>query len=402
MGLRRIEHIELTSEERKLIKWEMKSTTPTRMMRCNILLQADEKNYKNKKKKFTLEAIAERSGTSRETVRKTLRSYLDGGLVQALSIKRNSKSDDAKRKVTEDIEVLIVSTMLKDPPEGYSQWTITLLHNTIAEQYNISRSSVGNVVKAHDLRPYLKKSWCIPPEKDPDYVFHMEDLISVYMRTFTRRNRGFCVDEKPFQLLGEDRKPIPMSEGNPEKIDSTYVRCGTVSITVVLDLQTGAIYQKVNETRTAVDFAETLKWISDELAPDAETITLVMDNLNTHSLASLYKAFPPEEALRIAQRFETHTTPVHASWLDMAEIAINVMTKQSLGKRIAGINALRDHLDKWQRVHNKAATPYQWTFTHTKARIKLKRVYPNIQEYIDARDKLRESKQASQERENES
>ena len=393
MGLERDDHVMLTKEERKLIKREMKDTTPTRMLRCNILLQADENVSSNKKKKFTLEAIADRSGTSVNTVRTTIHNYLEGGLVATLSIARNPETDNAHRKVTEEMEVKIVETMLSDPPDGYCRWTVSLLHNVIAEEYDIGRTAVGEIVKKHDLRPYLKESWCIPPENDPEYVYHMEDVLEVYRGKYTKLHPAYCVDEKPFQLLGEGREPIPMKEGSPEKIDSTYVRCGTVSVSVVYDIMTGYIHQKVKETRTAVDFAETLKWISDKLAPEAEKIVLVMDNLNTHTLASLYKAFKPEEALRLARRFEVHYTPVHASWLDMAEIAINVMTRQCLGKRIPGIKALREKLDSWESVHNKVAKPFRWTFTVNDARVKLVKVYPDIDEYLKERDKLREAKQ---------
>lgn len=396
MGRKREDHVRLSAEERKLIKREMKNTTPTRATRCTILLQADENNSKNKNRSFTLEAISERSGASINTVRATIRYFLQEGLVKALAIERNPNSDNAKRKITVEDELFIVEKMKGVPPEGYCRWTITLLHNTIVKQlHDISRSSVGNIVKKYDLRPYIKKCWIIPPENDPEFVCCMEDVIRVYGLPYNPKMPVYCFDEKPFQLLDDYRKPIPMKEGNPEKVDSTYIRCGTVSISVTLDVNQGYIYHRVSPTRTAVDFAESLEWISDTLEKDADRIVLVLDNLNTHVLNSLYKAFPPEKAFRIAQRFELHYTPKHASWLDMAEIAINVMTKQCLGRKFSNIDILENELCTWEKVHNKAAAPFHWTFTVEKARVKLKRVYPDPDKYVKDRDDLRKKKKSN-------
>jgi hypothetical protein len=153
------------------------------------------------------------------------------------------------------------------------------------------------------------------------------------------------------------------------------------------------ITQFVEETRTAVDWAEKVKYLVDVLEPDAEKIILVMDNLNTHSIASLYKAFPPKEAFRIAQRLEVHYTPKHGSWLDIAEIALNIMTRECLGRRIPSIEKLKEELNAWNENYNNNPTPINWQFTEEDSRVKLKRLYPDIDKFRNDRDETRKKKQ---------
>ena len=139
-------------------------------------------------------------------------------------------------------------------------------------------------------------------------------------------------------------------------------------------------------TRTAVDWAEKIKYLVDEVEPDAEKIILVMDNLNTHNIASLYKAFPPEEARRIAKKLEVHYTPKHGSWLDIAEIGINIMTRECLNRRIPSIEALKEELKAWNDEYDKDPSPVNWQFQTEDSRIKLKRLYPDIEKYRKDRD----------------
>ena len=156
----------------------------------------------------------------------------------------------------------------------------------------------------------------------------MEDILDVYERPYDPRNPVVCMDEKPYQLLGEVREPLPMrSSGDTQKIDSEYTCNGTVSIFVFVEPLGGVRHVSVREHRTAIDWAEEIKYLVDVSYPDSEKIVLVMDNLNTHALASLYKAFPASEARRIARKLEIHYTPKHGSWLDIAEIELNVMTR---------------------------------------------------------------------------
>lgn len=172
------------------------------------------------------------------------------------------------------------------------------------------------------------KEWCIP-EADADFVAKMEDVLEVYQRPYDPLRPVVCIDETNKQLIEEKR--IPCEPGHPEKVDSVYIRNGVADVFMICEPLAGRRETVVTQTRTALDFAQILQYTSDTLYPRAEKIVLVTDNLNTHSPSSLYKAFPPEEARRLAERFEWHYTPKHGSWLDMAEIEIGIMSRQALG-----------------------------------------------------------------------
>lgn len=185
-----------------------------------------------------------------------------------------------------------------------------------------------------------------------------------------------CMDEKPYQLLGEAREPLPMCKGSNQKIDSEYVREGTCSIFVFTEPLGGARHLNVRTQRTAKDWAEEVKYLVDVSYPDVEKIILVMDNLNTHKLSSLYKTFLPKEARRIAKHLEIHNTPKHGSWLNMAEIELNVMTRQCLTRRIDNLEKLRSELTAWEKERNIHTAKIRWHFTNNHAREKLISLYP--------------------------
>lgn len=169
--------------------------------------------------------------------------------------------------------------------------------------------------------------WCIPSKEDADFVACMEDVLDVYELPYDPMYPVVCMDEKPYQLLDDVRQPLPVRPGDNQKTDSEYKRNGTCSIFAFVEPLGGRHHVSVHEHRTAIDWAMEIKYLSDEMFPDAKKIILVMDNLNTHKAASLYKAFPPSEARRIIKRLEIYYTPKHGSWLDMAEIELNVMTR---------------------------------------------------------------------------
>lgn len=204
----------------------------------------------------------------------------------------------------------------------------------------------------------------------------MEDVLDVYERPYDPAIPVVCMDEKPYQLLGETRQPLPMRPGDDRKTDSEYVRNGTCSIFAFIEPLGGRRHVSVREHRTAADWAEEIKYLSDVMYPDAEKIVLVMDNLNTHKAASLYKKYPAAEARRIIKRFEIHYTPKHGSWLDIAEIELNVMTRQCLSRRIDNIHRLRAELAAWEAERNAAAAKVNWHFRTADARIKLHSLYP--------------------------
>ena len=167
----------------------------------------------------------------------------------------------------------------------------------------------------------------------------MEDVLDVYELPYDPRHPVVCMDEKPYQLLDDARETLPMRPGDIQKVDSEYVRNSTRGIFAFVEPLGGRRHTSVHEHRTALDWAEEIKYLVDVMYPDAERIILVMDNLNTHKPASLYKKYPPEEARRIIKKLEIHYTPKHGSWLDMAEIELNVLTRQCLSRRIGTLEA---------------------------------------------------------------
>ena len=207
----------------------------------------------------------------------------------------------------------------------------------------------------------------------------MEDVLDVYERPYNASNPVVCMDEKPYQLLGDARDSWAMRPGDARKIDSEYVRKGTCSIFVFTEPLAGKRHVSVREQRTALDWAEEIKIMIDEHYPDVEKITLVMDNLNTHKVASLYKRFQPEEARRIAKKIDIHYTPKHGSWLNIAEIELNVMTRQCLSRRVDNIETLRGELKKWESDRNNADSKISWQFKTRDARIKLLSLYPKVE-----------------------
>ena len=206
----------------------------------------------------------------------------------------------------------------------------------------------------------------------------MEDVLDVYELPYDPMRPVVCMDEKPYQLLGEAREPLPMRPGDDQKVDSEYVRNGTCSIFAFVEPLGGTHHVSVHGRRTATDWAMEIKYLSDEMFPGAEKIILVMDNLNTHKVASLYKAFPPDEARRIARRLEVHYTPKHGSWLDIAEIELNVMTRQCLSRRIGTLDQLREELAAWEAERNRDKAVIRWHFQTGDARVKLISLYPTI------------------------
>ena len=202
--------------------------------------------------------------------------------------------------------------------------------------------------KKNELQPHRNDYWCIPPKENAEFVACMEDVLDTYEMPYDPAVPVVCMDEKPYQLLGEAREPLPMRPGNTQKIDSEYVRKGTCSIFVFVEPLGGVRHVSVREHRTAADWAEEIKYLVDTSYPDKQKIILVMGNLNTHAIASLHKTFPTQETRRITKKLEIHYTPKHGSWLDMAEIELNVMTRQCLSRRIADINELRQELAAWE------------------------------------------------------
>jgi len=204
----------------------------------------------------------------------------------------------------------------------------------------------------------------------------MEDVLDLYEQPYDASRPVVCFDEKPVQLLAETRLPRPVRPGRPQRFDYEYERRGTANIFMAVEPLAGWRQVTVTERRTKLDFAAQMKQLVDVCYPDAERIRLVMDNLNTHKPASLYEAFPPAEARRLLRRLEFHYTPKHASWLDMAEIELSVLSSQCLAHRIADPDTLAAETAAWQKRRNQAGIPVKWRFTVNDARQRLPHLYP--------------------------
>lgn len=207
---------------------------------------------------------------------------------------------------------------------------------------------------------------------------NMEDILDLYCQPYDTDCPVVCMDEKPYQLLADVREPLPMKSGSIRKEDSEYERKSTCSIFVFTEPLKGWVHARGSERRTKLDWAHEIRWLLEDVYPQAPTIRLVCDNLNTHVISSLYEAFPAQEARVLARRLEIHYTPKHGSWLNIAEIEISVLARQCLCRRIPELNLLNRHLDAWNRSTNATSRPVQWQFTTDDARIKLKSLYPMV------------------------
>jgi hypothetical protein len=204
----------------------------------------------------------------------------------------------------------------------------------------------------------------------------MEDVLDVYQRPYDPKRPQVCLDEASRQLLSDVRAPLPIQPSQVERFDNEYVRGGVANLFMLFEPLAGRRHIAVTDRRTSVDFAHVVKDLVDEQYPDAEVIVVVMDNLNTHTPASLYEAFAPAEAKRLADKLEIHYTPRHGSWLNMAEIELSVLSRQCLSERMRDKNRLVEQVVAWEAERNARRMRVDWRFTTADARIKLRRLYP--------------------------
>ena len=206
----------------------------------------------------------------------------------------------------------------------------------------------------------------------------MEDVLTTYALPYDEDYPRVCLDEKLVTLHADVVAPLPLQPGQPERFDYEYERVGTANLFVMVEPLAGDRHVAVTARRTAEDYARQLQWLADVRYPNAKKICLVQDNLNTHRLANLYLVFAPAEARRLAERFELHYTPTHASWLNMAEIEIGIFERGCLGKRLASVDALTQRVAALEAERNTAHATVNWRFTAADARIKLARLYPKL------------------------
>ena len=207
-------------------------------------------------------------------------------------------------------------------------------------------------------------------------MWRMEDVLELYEEPYDPKKPVVCFDELPYQMVAEKRTPWPAKPGRPQRYDYEYERKGMVNIFAFFEPKSGWRHLDITARRTAVDFALAMRRLVDEHYPEARKVRVVFDNLNTHTPASLYKAFEPEEARRLLRRLEFHHTPTHASWLNMVEIELSVLSQQCSERRIPDAQRLAREIGAWEQKRNEQGVTVQWRFTASDAREKLARLYP--------------------------
>ena len=220
----------------------------------------------------------------------------------------------------------------------------------------------------------------MPEAPSADFVAAMEDVLEVYQRPYDADRPLVCMDEASKQLIAEVREPLPARPGSVAKHDSEYERRGTANLFMAVEPLAGKRTVRVTDRRTKVDWAQFVKFLLLTVYPEVAIVVLVMDNLNTHGIGSLYEAFDPETARALAARLEIHYTPKHGSWLNMAETELSILSRQCLDRRIESKDILTCEVAAWEHDRNTRGSRIDWQFTTADARIKLKRLYPSIQE----------------------
>ena len=337
--------------------------------RARILLKADEG--------LTDKEVATALHTGRATVERTRRRFVEGNLEKALNedsrLGREPKLDGRQ-------EAHLVALTCSKAPTGHADWSLRLLAEkavTLEIVKSISHETVRQVLKRNKLKPWQKKMWCIP-EAGAEFVAQMEAILDLYELPYDPDHPMVCFDEASKQLIAEKRIPLPAKPGQVERYDYEYERNGTRNLFMFFEPLANYRHVEVTERRTKQDFAHCMRWLVDERHPAAETVRVVMDNLNTHTSGALYEAFEPAEANRILKRLEFHYTPKHASWLNMAEIEFSVFERQCLKVRIPDAETLKQEVRGLEEERNTKQATVNWQFTSVDARIKLKRLYPSF------------------------
>ena len=266
----------------------------------------------------------------------------------------------------------VVATVCSEPPEGFDRWTLELIRERIVQRevvQSISTETIRLILQEHDLKPWRQRSWCVPT-LDEQFIERMEDILALYERPADPRIPLICLDEKPIQLLDDVRPSSGMLPGQCKRVDYEYKRNGTCNVFCAVEPQLRKYFTAVTSKRTAKDFARFLAALARRYA-SSQRIVLVMDNLNTHRVESLIGYFGEEKAKELWDRFEVHYTPKHGSWLNQAEIAINIYARQCLGKsRIPDRETLRKRTKAWTAIVNRKNVTINWHFTRKQAREK--------------------------------
>ncbi|HEY3393224.1 MAG TPA: IS630 family transposase [Lacipirellulaceae bacterium] len=347
-----------------------------KLVRARILLLADQADGGPAKSD---PEIVDALGCSRASVERIRKRFVEEGLEASLCPKPSQRVFE--RKLDGKAEAHLIALACGAPPEGRSRWTLRLLSDqmvVLEHVESLSHETVRRALKKNELKPWLKKGWCLPEGPSAEFVAAMEDVLEVYQRPYDAERPMVCMDECSKQLIGEVREPLPPKPGQVAKEDSEYERKGTANVFMAVEPLAGQRTTQVTERRTRVDWAHFVQMLLLTVYPLAKKVVLVMDNLNTHGIASLYEAFAPEVALALANRLEIHYTPKHGSWLNMAETELSVLSRQCLDRRIDDRDLMAREVAAWQTARNAATATINWQFQTADARIKLKRLYPSF------------------------
>lgn len=361
--------VDLTTEEEASLQ-QLISTgkhAARKLTRARVLMLANEERADQE--------IAEVLHTSLPTVQRTRQRFVEGGLEYALEEQARC---GRPRIFDPTSEKRLIALARSVPPAGHKCWTTQLLADRLVELEiveSVSDETVRRELDDHEIKPWLKKCWCIPTA-GADFVWHMEDILDLYAERYNPKRPVVCFDEKIFQLVAETRQAIPVQPGWPKRFDYEYQRHGTRNLFIFFQPLAGWRHVKITPQRTKSDFAYGMRDLVDVFFPQAQLIRVVQDNLNTHTPAALYETFKPAEAKRILKRLEFHYTPKHSSWLNMVEIELSVLSGQCLDRYIASENILRREIKAWEEPRNTQQATVDWHFTTAEARIKLERLYP--------------------------
>ena len=364
--------VELTAAERTYLEtFTSQGKQRVRALkRAQILLLADGRG-------MTDQAITAALSVSTSTVYRVKRDFVEYGLDAALS---EGGRSGPPRKTGAHEDALLVSIACSTPPAGRCRWTLSLLAErwvALTDMEQVSMETIRQRLKANQLKPWQQKMWCLG-QMDAAYIAQMEHILDVYAEPSCPERPLVNVDEAGKQLVGEVQAGRPMTPGQVSKLDYEYERKGVANIFVCFDRHRGWRHAKVTHTRKATDFAELMRELVDVHYPAAECVRVVLDNLNTHQPASLYRAFPAPEARRLLRKLAFHYTPKHASWLNMVEIEIGNMNQQCLDRRIDSMDLLESELAVWETRRNRERASINWMFDVDKARTKLHRAYDKL------------------------
>lgn len=352
----------LSSDKDKIFEILKKGTHDARTVSRAHALNLRSKGY-------TLIEVADILEITPRTVFNIECYYEQGGIDKALY---DDPRPGAPIIYDDKIKSHIVALVCSDPPDAFDHWTLELIQEKVIKEdivESISKEKIRMILQEHDLKPWRQRSWCVP-DLDSEYIERMEDVLKIYERAEDPSHPVVCLDEKPIQLLDEVRPPSGMTPGEVKKVDFEYKRNGTATVFCAVVPLTGEYINRVTERRTGADFAKFVASIERKFI-DAKKIVLVMDNLRTHSLKSLTDFYGEVEGNRIWDRFDVHFTPKHGSWLNQAEIAINMYSRQCLGKsRIPDIETLRKKTKSWNLIANRRRVMIKWKFTRRDAREK--------------------------------